>query len=186
MGILSKEVQDDIASLINSNREKFMRIISQKFPNATEEDIKDCFQELFVAAYENYESFNKSQNKIGWLFVTLRNLLSNRLREPNKKNILFSELPDNLIKNDHMDDDIVFGILTNHLSEEELKNAVLSRFSSKEMTLYNLRYKEKLPAKDIAKKLGVPCGTVRRRLFDLNQKVRKIIESGIIDKKAKK
>lgn len=179
METLSKEVQEEITSLISSHREKFVRIISRRYYNATKEDIEDCLQDLFVVAYENYESFNASQNKIGWLFISLRNILSNNLKASKKRRIAFSKYINKPNRTESFEDDILFGILTKHLSEDTLIKEIFSHFSSSEIELYNLRYKEKLSTKDIAKKLGIPHGTVRRRLFDLNRKVRKIIESGI-------
>ncbi|MBO5024248.1 MAG: sigma-70 family RNA polymerase sigma factor [Clostridia bacterium] len=189
MKSLSQEAKNDILYLIIAHREKFTRTIIRKFPQATTEIIEDCFQDLFVISCTNYKSFNKSKNKIGWLYKTLKNLMFTYFRDPENKNLLISQIPNHMLKNntahDNTEEDIIFHAITNNLSEYKLANYIFSQLSEQELLLYDLRYTENLCEKDIALKLKMPYGSVRRCLFDLKRKVRKIIENGVINTKEK-
>lgn len=73
------------------------------------------------------------------------------------------------------EDDIIFDILTQHCSEEDIVCRLLSRLNEKEEKLYRLRYIEGLTTYEIADKFSLPCGTVRARLSDLKKKITKMV-----------
>ena len=185
----SAEEQNAILTLISTHRAKFTRMIFQKYPKATSEILEDHFQDLFIISCTNYKSFKKSQNKIGWLYKTLKHLVSGHLRDKENNNLLLSEIPVYVFKNVIIkktpEEDMIFSIITNHLSEEMLIKHVLSQLNEYELRLYNLRFKEKLSEKDIALKFKIPYGTARRHLSNLKKKIRKIVDNSVFDTEQK-
>ena len=73
------------------------------------------------------------------------------------------------------ENDLIFDIITNHSSEAQVVQTILSNLTEKERLLYRLRHMEKLSTDKIAEQLCVPSGTVRGRLSDLKRKVEKLI-----------
>ena len=185
----SAEEQNAILTLISTHRAKFTRMILKKYPKATLEILEDYFQDLFVISCTNYKSFKKSQNKIGWLYKTLKHLVSGHFRDKENNNMLLSEMPPYLFKNfiikKSTEEDMIFSIITNHLPQEVIIEHVLSQLNEYELILYKLRFKEKLSEKDIALKLKIPYGTARRHLSNLKKKIRKIVDNGVFDTEQK-
>lgn len=174
--IPSKQEQEQIASLIALHKEKFARTVCKTFYSATNEDIEDCFSELYIKTWENYSTFKDSPNKTGWLFLTFRNIVSDRIRENNRQNI--SARKEQEKQEEYSDEnDIIFEILTDHLSERELKEIILDKLSEKDRLLYHLRFEQKLETKDIAKLTGLANSTVRRQVRELKLNITELVHS---------
>ena len=174
---LTKEQQSEIASLIGQNKVRLTAYIRSQFKDISDPDIEDCFQELFLRVYKKYSSFDRSSNKIGWLFKAMKNIMHEFCREKKKCSdhtisaTLISESEDEFQE----ETDLIFDIITNHSGEAQLVQTILSNLTEKERLLYRLRYMEKLSTDKIAEQLSLPCGTVRGRLSDLKKKVEKLI-----------
>ena len=174
--IPSKQEQEQIASLIALHKEKFARTVCKTFYSASKEDIEDCFSELYIKTWENYTAFKDSPNKAGWLFLTVRNIVSDRVRENNRQAISAVKKQEQY-EEYYGENDIIFGILTNHLSESELKELILDKLSEKDRLLYRLRFEKKLDTKEIAKQIGLANSTVRRQVRELRLNITDLIYS---------
>lgn len=174
---ITQEQKEEIVALILENKSRLTAYIRNQFENISDCDLEDCFQNLFLRTYEKFPSYHRSPNKTGWLFRALKNIMHEFCREKKKQNERFSSLS-SLVesKEDYQEEnDIIFDILTQHCSEEDIACRLLSHLNEKEEKLYRLRYIEGLTTYEIADKLSLPCGTVRARLSDLKKKITKMV-----------
>ena len=174
---LTKDQQEKIVDLIQKNKVQLTTYIRSQFKDVSDSDIEDCFQELFIRTYEKFSSFEHSSNKTGWLFKAMKNIMHEFYRKKKKLyNHTTSEaiLPE-IEEKSNEEKDLIFEIITNHSSEAQIIQMILSNLTEKERLLYRLRYIEKLSTDKIAEQLSLPSGTVRGRLSDLKKKVTKRI-----------
>ena len=173
---LTKEQQSEIASLIEQNKVRLTAYIHCQFKDVSDSDIEDCFQDLFLRAYEKYSSFERSPNKTGWIFKTMKNVVHEFCRK--KKNCCDHTISATLFSGPEEvqeETDLIFDIITNHSGEAQIVQTILFHLTEKERLLYRLRYMEKLSTDKIAEQLSLPSGTVRGRLSDLKKKVEKLV-----------
>lgn len=170
---LTTEQQEEIVTLIQENKVKLIGYIRKNFKDISDSDIKDCFQNLFLRTYEKYFSFQHSLNKVGWLFKTMKNILHEFCREKKKmnENILPLSYLHESTEEYNEENDIIFEIVTNHLSEEQIIQVLISVLNEKDQMLYQLRCIEKLSTHEIADKLSMPSGTVRAHLSKIKRKL---------------
>jgi len=174
---LTQEQQEEIVALIQDNKVLLTAYIRSNFKNISNSDIEDCFQNLFVRIYEKFSSFEDSKDKIRWLLNTMKNIMHEFCRKKKKHydhTISESLVPEAEEKSSE-EKDLIFEIVTNHFSEDQIVQIILSHLTEKEQYLYRLRYMEKLSTDKIADRLSLPSGTVRGRLSDLKKKVKKLI-----------
>ena len=74
-----------VIKLIEDNRTIFLRNIKRKIGTLSDEDLEDCFQELYLTAYLECEEVYTSANPQGWLFKTFKNITANFHRKHIKK-----------------------------------------------------------------------------------------------------
>ena len=174
---LTKDQQEKIVDLIQQNKVCLTAYIRSQFKDVGDPDIEDCFQELFIRTYEKFSSFEHSSNKTGWLFKAMKNIVHEFCRK--KKKIYDHTISESLVleikESSNEEKNLIFEIITNHSSEAQVVQTILSNLTEKERSLYRLRYIEKLSTDQIAEQLSLPSGTVRGRLSDLKKKVEKLI-----------
>ena len=174
---LTKDQQEKIVDLIQQNKVCLTAYIRSQFKDVSDSDIEDCFQELFIRTYEKFSSFERSSNKAGWLFKAMKNIVHEFCRK--KKKIYDHTISESLVpeieESSNEEKNLIFEIITNHSSEAQVVQTILSNLTEKERSLYRLRYIEKLSTDQIAEQLSLPSGTVRGRLSDLKKKVGKLI-----------
>ena len=166
-----------MASLIGQNKVRLTAYIRSQFKDISDPDIEDCFQDLFVRTYDKFSSFNRSPDKTGWLFKAMKNIMHEfcRKKKQYSDHTISDELVSEFEEEFQEETDLIFGIITNHSSEAQVVQTILSNLTEKERLLYRLRHMEKLSTDKIAEQLCVPSGTVRGRLSDLKRKVEKLI-----------
>lgn len=176
---LIAEQKEEILSLIQNNKIRLTAYIRSQYRDLSDSDIEDCFQNLFIRAYDKHNSFQKSPNKTGWIFRAMRNVVREFCRKKTKYSQKFLPLSANEdTDNEFIDEnDMIFEITTNHLSEDQLATLILSRLNETEQKIYRLRFIEKLHTDEIAKRLGLPSGTVRGRLSDLKKRITATVHS---------
>lgn len=134
-------------------------------------DAEDLVQETYLKAFRSFRQFEAGTNCKAWLFRILTNTFINKYRRKAKeKEILEKEirdaqfpstesnwedlqsfhLPESKIMNRFLSDEVMLALAK---VPEDFRNIVLLS------DLYNLSYK------DIAKRAGIPIGTVMSRLF---------------------
>ena len=174
---LTREQQSEIASLIGQNKVRLTAYIRSQFKDISDPDIEDCFQDLFVRTYDKFSSFNRSPDKTGWLFKAMKNIMHEFCRKKKKcsDHTISTEIIPESEEEFKEENDLIFDIITNHSSEAQVVQTILSNLTEKERLLYRLRHMEKLSTDKIAEQLSLPSGTVRGRLSDLKKKVEKLI-----------
>lgn len=174
---LTEEQQTEIITLIQQNKVRLTAYIRSQFNDITDTDIEDCLQDLFVRTHDKFSSYNRSLNKTGWLFKAMKNVTHEFCRK--KKKITDNTIPLSYVQESEVEteeeNDMIFEIVTNHLSEDQIVRIILSKLNEKEQILYRLRYIDNLSTYEIAEKLSLPSGTVRARLFDIKKKITKMI-----------
>lgn len=174
---LTEEQQTEIITLIQQNKVRLTAYIRSQFNDITDTDVEDCLQDLFVRTHDKFSSYNRSPNKTGWLFKAMKNVTHEFCRK--KKKITDNTIPLSYVQESEVEteeeNDMIFEIVTNHLSEDQIVRIILSKLNKKEQILYRLRYIDKLSTYEIAEKLSLPSGTVRARLFDIKKKITKMI-----------
>ena len=174
---LTEEQQTEIITLIQQNKVRLTAYIRSQFNDITDTDIEDCLQDLFVRTHDKFSSYNRSPNKTGWLFKAMKNVMHEFCRK--KKKITDHTVPLSVVQEAEEEyseeNDMIFEIVTNHLSEDQIIRIILSKLNEKEQILYRLRYIDNLSTYEIAEKLSLPSGTVRARLFDIKKKITKMI-----------
>ena len=180
MKLPSDEKINFVIQLIEENRTLFLRNIKRKFGALSNEDLEDCFQELYLIAYEKCEEVYESANPQGWLFQTFKNITANFQRKYNKDLINTTDpgiIIENITEPFH-EDNLIFSILTRNLSEDSLKAVLLSKLNKREYELYKMRYIDNLSLHDIAVHLHRPEGTIKSRMHKLREKIRNMIYDG--------
>ena len=126
-------------------------------------DAEDAVQEAFLRSFLKLSSLKEPYNFGGWVRLIARNIARNRLRrEP--KNVPLKEGYDKGRAELSSDD----GSL-----QTELALLALSRLSPKLRETTRLTYLSSYSQKQVAARLGIPLGTVKRRLWESRSKMRK-------------
>ncbi|MCD4708334.1 MAG: RNA polymerase sigma factor [Candidatus Sabulitectum sp.] len=128
-------------------------------------DAEDAIQEAFLRGFLKLSSLKKPYNFGGWVRLIARNIARNRLRREPR----FAQLRENTIEDRSEDNDIA--------SQTELALLALSRLSPKLRETTRLTYLSSYSQKQVATRLGVPLGTVKRRLWEGRINMRKEVLS---------
>lgn len=179
MYIPSTDEQEKIVALIVENKKALVNIVRKLVPHTTKDDVDECFSRLYMTTLEKFDSFQRSPNKIGWLFLTIKNIAHEYRRE--KENILQPldiDKEPSVPEYDLQENDIIFGILTNHIPEDTLAKIILSKLSEKERLLFDLRFRQKLKHNDIADRFNQSPSGTRRQISALKNKISDMIYNG--------
>lgn len=137
-----------------------------------EDDAKDLVQETMLKGIRFCESFDPSTNLKAWLFVIMRNTFINGYRKAQVKNELITT-----------EEEITYS----HLAKSAASNGALSSFAlydiEKAMAslsdTYRLpfqRYFEGYKYEEIADELGIPMGTVKTRIHQAREQLKKYLK----------
>ena len=138
-----------------------------------EADAEDIVQDTFVTLIESYDTLNDKDKVIPWLKKIAANKCLNRLTRSKTDTVedeFFDDveaiaedfLPDSIVESEEARK-IIMDIINNKLSDDIRRTLILFYFDD-------------LSTKEIAEALGVPEGTVRRRLNFARNKIKKEVE----------
>ena len=138
-----------------------------------EADAEDIVQDTFVTLIESYDTLNDKDKVIPWLKKIAANKCLNRLTRSKTDTVedeFFDDveaiaedfLPDSIVESEEARK-IIMDIINNKLSDDIRRTLILFYFDD-------------LSTKEIAEVLGVPEGTVRRRLNFARNKIKKEVE----------
>lgn len=127
-------------------------------------EAEDIAQDAMVRAWRKRDTLRDIRARKSWLATIVRN---EALREFARKR----PLPSDLIEVTHgCDDDRVLATV-----ERADLHAALERLNKRDRQLVRLRYDEDMTQEAIARRLGVPLGTVKVRLHRVRAKLRRSI-----------
>ena len=139
------------------------------------DDAKDLTQETFVKALTNKEKFAENTNLKGWVFTIMRNVFINQYRKQMVSQTIIDgrfgdlyDIKESLESNSFIYTDSLYSLNEVEKAISELPKAQRLPFS---MFVDGYKYEE------IAKKLNLPLGTVKSRIF----LARKILQSQLKD-----
>ncbi len=141
------------------------------------EDALDISQDVFLKAYQALGNFKKASQFYSWLYRITINRCIDFMRRGTKRR---------MISNDPVSDDVFYHHeAVRHLSSPSnavdydefcnyLQRAV-AQLTPKQREVFILRYKEELPLKEIARKMGRSIGTVKAHLFQVRCNLRELL-----------
>ena len=147
-----------------------------------EADAEDVVQDTFVTLIESYDTIQDKTKVLPWLKKIAANKSLNRLTRTKTDNVedeFFEDveampedfLPDTIIESEEARK-IVMDIINNSLSEDIRRTLILFYF-------------DEMSTQEVAEALGVPQGTVSRRLNFARNKIKKEVEKYEEEKKTK-
>ncbi len=129
-------------------------------------DAEDVIQEALLRSYLKLSTLKEPYNFGGWVRLIARNIARNRLRREQK----FVQLREDSVQSPVLSNDDVS-------VKTELALLALSRLSSKLRETSRLTYLSSYSQKQVAIRLGIPLGTVKRRLWESRAKMKKEVMS---------
>ena len=139
---------EDFEALLSPCRGAVERFVKFKIPVAA--DAEDVLQEIYLTAYLKSGQLRDSEAFKPWLLSIARNRCSDYFREKAR----CMEIPL---------DDLVTRIVTYDRRGRSVESAVsetLALLKEQEKQILYLYYWKELPQADIARRLGIPAGTV--------------------------
>ena len=138
-----------------------------------EDDAQDIVQDTFIALFNSYDSIKDKSKIVAWLKKVAANRSLNRLTRTKTDTVedeFFDDvetvpedfLPDSLVESAEMRK-IIMDIINNSLSEDIRRTLILFYF-------------DEMSTKEIAEALGIPEGTVSRRIHSAKKKIKKEVE----------
>ncbi|HET7053074.1 MAG TPA: sigma-70 family RNA polymerase sigma factor [Solirubrobacterales bacterium] len=125
-------------------------------------EAEDIAQDAMVRAWRKRDSLRDAAARKSWLATIVRN---EALRELTRKRPFASDL---LEVTEGRDDDRVLATV-----ERADLQAALERLNKRDRQLVRLRYDEDMTQEAIARRLGIPLGTVKVRLHRVRAKLRR-------------
>lgn len=130
--------------------ERFVR-----FRIPTKADADDVLQEVYLAAYRNFPALRNPDSFKSWLLRIARSKCSDYFRQNAKR----LEIPVEALY------DTALIYTRCGVSERSAVQETLDRLGGKDQQILYLSYFKSLPQAEIARRLSVPLGTVKSRLF---------------------
>lgn len=124
---------------------------------------EDLFQEIWMNVFKSLESFGSRAKLSTWIFGVSKNVISawRRKEKPTEP------APDDLPSNAPGEEALV--------KKMDLERAMLE-LSAEDQQILFLKYTCDLDYEELVKKLGIPLSTVKSRLFEARNRLRKILE----------
>ncbi len=150
------DVMSEFEQLFNDNKLAVERFV--KFKISKIDDAEDILQEVFLIAFENFDKLNNKEAFKAWLIGIARNKCNDYYR---KKASAFE------ISIDELTDHQLYQSRLGYIEVETIidVNDIMQRLGNRDKEILYLSYWKWLPHSEIAKKLGIPVGTVKSRLF---------------------
>jgi len=150
--------------LVLQNKEAVFRHCLKIVKN--EEAAKDLMQETFVHAYQHLNTFRKEARFSTWLWRIAHNLSLNYLRKQHSIESPYKDeiLPPKFFEKTEVDAELMLKI-----------QQALECLPIKQRLVFEMYDLQHIPQKEIAARLGIPCGTVRSRLFYARKQLKQFL-----------
>jgi RNA polymerase sigma-70 factor, ECF subfamily len=139
---------------------------------STADQAEDLVQEAMVMVWTKAALFSSDRGSVStWIFTIARNLRIDRLRR--EKSQLYTDLEDF----DAPDLSVSAEESLGRLQEDNHVSRALSQIPAEQRELLILSFVDDVPQSEIAKRLGIPLGTVKSRMRLGYQRLRKLLET---------
>lgn len=148
------------------NAQASLKGFAYKF-TGNEEEAKDLLQETMLKAMSYREKFRKGTNLKAWLYTIMKNTFINNYRKAIRANTIIDSTDESyFINQTKIGNDEHPESMYNHQELQRVVEALEDTYRVPFMMYFNgFRYKE------ISKKLDLPIGTVKSRIFLARQKL---------------
>ena len=135
---------------------------------------EELTNDVFLKAFESFELYTEDISFRAWLRKIAKNKAIDYIRsEKNTPYSLEMDNEDTGFKNSYTDNYTVEDELIQINNKLTLKDLYKSlRYTERQ--LFDLRYKQELQYEDIAKMLNVTVGTIKSRLYNIKEKLKKL------------
>ena len=146
--------------LYHRHRDRIHGVVLSVISNP--EDALDLTQEVFLKAYQRLDTFKRASQFYSWLYRIAVNRCIDHMRRQSKHHALIDE---------PFCDELFYSEPANPLAALERDefhqqlHAALPALTPNQRTVFILRYKEDLPLKAIARRIGRSTGTIKSHLF---------------------
>jgi RNA polymerase sigma-70 factor (ECF subfamily) len=135
------------------------------------DDALDLTQDVFLKAYQSLNSFKKASQFYSWLYrIAINSCVDYMRRRPQRRTVSDSPISDDVFY--HPESARHLPSPSKRLEHEELSmflQRAVMELTPKQKQVFLLRYKEELPLKAIAHRLGRSIGTVKAHLFQVHR-----------------
>lgn len=149
---------DEFEKLLSENYGALDRYV--KFKIGAREDAEDIFQEVCLAASQSFSSLHDTLSFKSWIISIAKNKINDYYRKMAKR----MEIPIDALNEN------VLAYGRNGISETTVVRDTLDLLGEKDKQMLYLFYFCDMPQSDIARRLKVPVGTVKSRLFAAREK----------------
>ncbi|MBL7765742.1 MAG: sigma-70 family RNA polymerase sigma factor [Chitinophagaceae bacterium] len=127
---------------------------------------QDIVQNVWIKIMEQPERFNPQQKFSTWAFTLVGNASKNYMRDEQNRNKLLNAHHKTHVSESHkpsLSHDF-------HLLRKEIEHCK-EELSDKQRAIYQLRFEQELPIRDIASILEIPEGSVKSGIFYILKKI---------------
>ncbi len=149
---------DEFESLLAAQQGAVERFV--KFQIQTREDAEDILQEVYLTAYRKFSQLKNRDSFKAWLISIARNKCHDYFR----KRAAQLEVPIEELEEKAVSSDSRYGI-----AEVSVVRDTLDLLGDKDKQILYLYFWKELPQAEIAKRLDIPVGTVKSRLYTAKQ-----------------
>ncbi len=139
--------------------------------------VEECVQEVFVAAFQDYERLKKHPNAAGWLRVTLEHRIRHRMRKERfemNRVLSWDAVAHQADVSD--EEDGIETFLHNEENQQKVKYA-LSKLTAKEQNIMVEYYLEGKSVNEMAHIHHTSQGVIRVQLHRIRQRIKNILEN---------
>lgn len=136
--------------LLEEHRRAVERFVYYKTPSKTDGD--DVIQEVYISAFKNFDSLQDKSKFKAWILK----IAANKCNDFYRNRVIVSEIPVNITTR--------YG-----RSVKSVVRETLGMLSDNDKRILHMYYILEMPQADIARKLDIPVGTVKSRLFKAKQ-----------------
>lgn len=148
-------------SLLTEHRPAVERFVKFKLPR--EADADDVIQEVFVTAYRRFDQLKDPEAFKAWILAIARNRCSDWYQQRAKQpEVPLDSVPERILSHGHPNRAV------------EAVRDTLSALPEREREILYLYYFAELSQAEIAKRLAIPVGTVKSRLYTARESFRKL------------
>lgn len=163
-------------------RENYGRVYKYIFAlTGSREPAEDLIQDVFTAAFLKGAAFLQHENPPAFLYKTARNLTLTYLKKQQRAPLEY--LDENIAGSDGDVCDVILKAHDKTLDETFYIGQVIGRLDREQRALYDARYIEQKPIKEIAQDQGVKEPAMRMRLVRLRRDITKTVEDLKLDER---